>query len=1112
MAVTFDALGPSSSGSTSSTSTGTVLSWTHTAVASGVAIVVGFAYGHSAGGVGTVAVTCDGNAMTQIGLIENDNQSPSTSGGSTSLWGIANQASGAHTIAITVTGGSTSSRSNIAGSVSYAGADTAAPFGTGLTAFGSSAAPAIVVNGTAASSMIAAVASCGTGNVTNPATSRWVNNLSPSNGAGNAGQVDTAGGSNTTLTWSSGNDWWGTVAVEVKAASGGASPVMTALMFRPVSRKFRARRIQGPWRPRMTPPPPPAPGITRDQKSTLAQVSSATSLATSWAANPQAGSTVLVFVQVASQPTSVVDNGTTPSTFTLDKGTLSGKGAWIYRANNITLPSAGSYSVTATVASAGTIQIAGISYLNVQPGAPTATNNGGTTGTAVSSGAASPANPGGLVFGGFSDASSLNPETITFTGSAPLTEEYRSTNGSSFWPFACADGLTGSSQTLTWTLGDSVAWGAAIAAYDFTAGSQAGAATLQGTGSVDTALATQQAGATLAADANLDTAFATQQAGATLAAGANLDTALATQRVPATLSGAGSLGDVAAQGSGGTLGGAGSVSTAVIQGAVASLSGAGSLGTTAVQGAGAALSGTGSVSAQGGPAGAATLGGAGSVTTAAGAGSGVGGQGSVTTGASLLAPASLAGTGSLSTSATVSAIATLVGAGSLTTAVTQRVIATLAGAGALSTAEIQGAGVSLGAAGSLSTAEIQGTIVTLGGAGSLGTLDITGAPATLGGQGSVTTAATISAVAALAGTGSLTGSTSQGSGLSGIGSIGPAATQLAPAVLAGAGSLTAAAIQAATATLAGAGSLTAAVTQAAGATLGGAGSVSGTTGQGANLGGAGSIGPAVTQLAPAVLSGTASLSTAATQLAPVTLTGTGSVTAAATQRAVATLAGAGSVGTLDITGAPAALGAAGSLTTPAVLAAPATLAAAGSITASVIQGVTASLAAAGSLSTAAVQGAGASLGGAGAITGSAVSGNQGAASLGGQGSLNAPAVTQLAPAQLSGTGSLTTAARLQAIAALGALGILSAPSVTVQGASLQAAGSVDASSSQHPPQVKGFSINWGVTEPMQGASSVGEAAGMASQVNGNAKNATVLAGATSISSVTQPQMSTSGVS
>src|SRR6185369_5824120 len=120
MAVAFDALGaPGAAGNTSTTATGTVLTWTHTAVAAGVAIVAGYALGQGTGvAPGTAAATCDGSAMTLLGIIDNFNQTGTASGGKTALFGIANQASGAHTIAITVTGGPATARTNVAGSVS----------------------------------------------------------------------------------------------------------------------------------------------------------------------------------------------------------------------------------------------------------------------------------------------------------------------------------------------------------------------------------------------------------------------------------------------------------------------------------------------------------------------------------------------------------------------------------------------------------------------------------------------------------------------------------------------------------------------------------------------------------------------------------------------------------------------------------------------------------------------------------------------------------------------------------------------------------------------------------------------------------------------------------
>jgi len=206
--------------------------------------------------------------------------------------------------------------------------------------------------------------------------------------------------------------------------------------------------------------------VTRDQKTNLGQTPNSTSVTCTFTTNPQAGSTILAFVQSSNVPSGFTDNASTPNVYTIDKSTTSGHGAYIYRCNNILLPSAGSLVITVTTASASTIQVFAQSYLGVKAGAPTATNLGGATGTAVSTGSAGPAAAGGLIFGGFSDSSGLNPETITHTSSAPAAEQARNTNGSLYWPMAVTDSLAGAAQAFTWTLGDSVAWGGVVAAYD----------------------------------------------------------------------------------------------------------------------------------------------------------------------------------------------------------------------------------------------------------------------------------------------------------------------------------------------------------------------------------------------------------------------------------------------------------------------------------------------------------------------------------------------------------------------------------------------------------------------------------------------------------------------
>src|SRR5678815_5191782 len=94
-------------------------------------------------------------------------------------------------------------------------------------------------------------------------------------------------------------------------------------------------------------------------------VGSATSLTITWEdTQPTAGSTVIVLVNVSGSvaATSVVDNGTSVSTFSLDKQNTALEGAAIYRANNISLPSSGNYSVTISVATAHGIAALGTAY------------------------------------------------------------------------------------------------------------------------------------------------------------------------------------------------------------------------------------------------------------------------------------------------------------------------------------------------------------------------------------------------------------------------------------------------------------------------------------------------------------------------------------------------------------------------------------------------------------------------------------------------------------------------------------------------------------------------------------------------------------------------------
>ena len=201
-------------------------------------------------------------------------------------------------------------------------------------------------------------------------------------------------------------------------------------------------------------------------QSAAVQVGSGTTATATFATNPTAGNTILVFVQTAGTITSVVDNGSSSTAFTRDAVTTAGKGAYIYRANTITLPASSSYKVTVTTAALATIQVKAIEFAGLVSGPPSATNTGSGTGTAVTSSVTSTGDA--VFFGGFSDNSTQNPQSITFDSTgAGFVQDFVNTNGSAYWPAAEASAIvTGAAtESISWTLGSSSAWGAAIAVY-----------------------------------------------------------------------------------------------------------------------------------------------------------------------------------------------------------------------------------------------------------------------------------------------------------------------------------------------------------------------------------------------------------------------------------------------------------------------------------------------------------------------------------------------------------------------------------------------------------------------------------------------------------------------
>ena len=210
--------------------------------------------------------------------------------------------------------------------------------------------------------------------------------------------------------------------------------------------------------------------ITRGQKSTFA-TASATTVTTSWGTNPQAGNSIVIFLWASqtsiTNPTSVKDNGVAQATFTLDKGLTDATtqaGCWVYRADNISLPASGAYTVTATWSATADSQIGGQELIGKKAGGPAATNSNSNTGTAVTSGAVNDANSGSYYASTMVNNSGSDPETITTN--SPFTQQFVEVHANTNQNGAGSDLISSGSQNCSITLGDSNTWDSVIVVYD----------------------------------------------------------------------------------------------------------------------------------------------------------------------------------------------------------------------------------------------------------------------------------------------------------------------------------------------------------------------------------------------------------------------------------------------------------------------------------------------------------------------------------------------------------------------------------------------------------------------------------------------------------------------
>ncbi len=204
------------------------------------------------------------------------------------------------------------------------------------------------------------------------------------------------------------------------------------------------------------------------------------------ATNPTAGSSAFVQVGLAGAGTitNVVDNGTTPVTFTRDLIDTPNGVVSLYRGNGITLPSSGNYHVTITVTGAGAVDYhaGGATFTGLAGGSPTSTiNTSNATSNSVTTGNLTPVTAGDLQIGSFADAGGTQTITLTTSGAASV---FTQTNGSTAFVGAMAYHVTTttSAQGLAWTVTTSPLWAAVSALYAQTSGTTVSAGLAHGTG------------------------------------------------------------------------------------------------------------------------------------------------------------------------------------------------------------------------------------------------------------------------------------------------------------------------------------------------------------------------------------------------------------------------------------------------------------------------------------------------------------------------------------------------------------------------------------------------------------------------------------------------------
>jgi hypothetical protein len=217
VAVAFDAVGPSSAGQ-GQTGGASPLTWSHTCSGSDRVLVVGVVLASSADG--SINTTCTYNGVSMASVV-GEVHSNATTMGYAEMFVLANPASGANNVAVTITGATVEGLE--CGSVSFTGADQATPVANSNSATGNSANASVVVT-SATGNMVVDLVACGTSIGASNQTSRWLLNRNTSTAAGNGAQATADGATSVTMTRTTPTEFWAAIAADIQAVTAPVDP------------------------------------------------------------------------------------------------------------------------------------------------------------------------------------------------------------------------------------------------------------------------------------------------------------------------------------------------------------------------------------------------------------------------------------------------------------------------------------------------------------------------------------------------------------------------------------------------------------------------------------------------------------------------------------------------------------------------------------------------------------------------------------------------------------------------------------------------------------------------------------------------------------------------